>query len=193
MDILIGLPSSIPTPSAGNVTPFFDTTYNPARYSYKDSSGVVHPFTDVPDDVCHDIAKEMITDISCAVGKGIIPLADFTKFVQSGVKVACDATDDGAGNTTSSVTISNITVPATGVTLFPTVVNPLNVGASIALIPTVTPANATNKNVIWSSSNNARATVTSTGVVTGVAAGAVVITSTTIDGAFTAICNVTVV
>ena len=61
----------------------------------------------------------------------------------------------------------------------------------MTLIPTVLPAEATDKSVTWSSSNEAVATVTD-GVVTAVAAGTATITVTTTDGAKTATCAVTV-
>lgn len=59
------------------------------------------------------------------------------------------------------------------------------------LIPTITPANATNQNVIWSSDNESVATVVD-GVVTGVSEGTAEITATTQDGNKTATCTVTV-
>lgn len=64
-------------------------------------------------------------------------------------------------------------------------------GRNITLVPTFTPANATNKTVTWTSSDDAVATVVN-GVVTGVTPGNATITVTTEDGGFTATCNVTV-
>ena len=55
------------------------------------------------------------------------------------------------------------------------------VGDSITLKATVTPSNATNKGVTWSTSNKAIATVSSTGVVKGLKAGKVTITATSKD------------
>ena len=60
------------------------------------------------------------------------------------------------------------------------------------LVASISPANATNKAVTWSSANEDAATVSSAGVVTGVAAGTAVITVTTADGSKTATCTVTV-
>ena len=84
------------------------------------------------------------------------------------------------------------TVAVTGVTLAPTTAT-LTLGETetVTLIPTVLPAEATDKSVTWSSSNEAVATVTD-GVVTAVAAGTATITVTTTDGAKTATCAVTV-
>ncbi len=67
----------------------------------------------------------------------------------------------------------------------------LFVGGKITLMATVSPANATNKSVTWSSSNTSIATI-SGGTVTAVGAGTAVITVTTQDGGFTDACTVTV-
>lgn len=55
-----------------------------------------------------------------------------------------------------------------------------------------TPTNATNKKITWSSSDNSIATVSKDGVIIGVMDGSVVVTATSKDGNFTAICNVDV-
>jgi uncharacterized protein YjdB len=61
------------------------------------------------------------------------------------------------------------------------------------LVPTITPDNAPNKVVIWSSDKTSVATVSAAGLVTPKATGTAVITATTNDGAKTATCPVTVV
>jgi hypothetical protein len=68
----------------------------------------------------------------------------------------------------------------------------LKVGNTATLIATVLPANANDKSVSWSSSNQSVATVNSSGVVTAVKPGTAVITVTTKDGGFIAKCTVTV-
>ena len=65
-------------------------------------------------------------------------------------------------------------------------------GESIVLAATVTPDNADNKSVSWSSSSDAVATVDASGKVTGIKAGSATITATTEDGGKTASCSVTV-
>ena len=82
-------------------------------------------------------------------------------------------------------------VPVTGVGLNPTSLNLMVGGATGTVTATITPANATNKDVIWSSSATGVATV-SGGVVTPVSVGTATITVTTVDGNKTATCLVTV-
>ena len=82
------------------------------------------------------------------------------------------------------------TVAPTGVTVSPTSLE-LNVGESASLTATVSPSNATDKSVTWSSSAASVATVDSDGKVVAVAPGSAVITATTVNGK-TATCNVTV-
>ena len=67
----------------------------------------------------------------------------------------------------------------------------LTEGETTTLVPTVTPVDATDKSVTWSSSNQAVATV-SDGVISALRAGTAVITAKTNDGGITATCTVTV-
>jgi len=73
----------------------------------------------------------------------------------------------------------------THVTITPTTLN-LLVGATAAVVATVNPWNATNREVIWTSSATAIATVDAQGRVTAVSPGLAVITVTTADGGRTA-------
>lgn len=81
--------------------------------------------------------------------------------------------------------------PVTGVALTPASTS-IVVGESTTFVATVSPDNATNKLVVWSSSDTNVAIVSSTGVVTGVSTGSSVITATTQDGGFTSSGNITV-
>ena len=87
--------------------------------------------------------------------------------------------------------MTGTSVAVTGVSLDKTTLT-LTAGENAGLTATVAPANATNKNVTWSSSNGAVATVDSEGKVTANAAGTATITVTTEDGNKTATCKVTV-
>ena len=89
-----------------------------------------------------------------------------------------------------TVSIPAATVAVTGVTLDVTELA-LEVPATATLTATVAPEEATDKTVVWTSDNEAVATVAE-GVVTAVAEGTATITVTTVDGGFTATCIVTV-
>lgn len=100
-------------------------------------------------------------------------------------------TVDGNKTATCEVTVTTATVPVTGVTLDPTSLT-LDVNQTATLTATITPNDATNQNVTWTSDNPSVATV-SGGVVTAVAPGEATITATTQDGSGkTATCTVTV-
>lgn len=83
-------------------------------------------------------------------------------------------------------------VPVTGVEVEP-FSSEISIGGTEQLTATVLPTNASNKAVTWSSSNSSIASVNTSGLVTGVAAGSATITVTTSEGEFTDFCNITVV
>jgi hypothetical protein len=66
------------------------------------------------------------------------------------------------------------------------------IGNTQLLFATILPVFATNRAVTWSSSNPSVATVNNSGRVTAITEGTTTITVTTIDGGFTATCEVTV-
>lgn len=67
----------------------------------------------------------------------------------------------------------------------------IEIGETFQLTETVSPSNASDKSVSWSTGNSSIATV-SGGLVTGVATGSTTITVTTTDGGYTDTCTVTV-
>jgi uncharacterized protein YjdB len=75
-------------------------------------------------------------------------------------------------------------VPATGVTVTPATAS-MVVGATRQLSGTVNPTDATDRTGTWTTSDAKKATVSSTGLVTAVAAGSATITFTSSDGSFT--------
>jgi hypothetical protein len=91
---------------------------------------------------------------------------------------------------TPPVVQSSPTTSVTGVILNKTTTS-LNVGDTETLTATITPYNATNQNVTWTSSDTNVARV-SAGTVTGVAPGTATITVSSVDGNRIATCIVTV-
>jgi|GEM_PF-530266 len=82
-------------------------------------------------------------------------------------------------------------VAVTGVSVSPASAT-ISVGGTQQLTATISPSNATNQNVSWSSGNSSVATVSSSGLVTGVAQGTATITVTTQDGGKTSTSSITV-
>ncbi len=82
-------------------------------------------------------------------------------------------------------------VAVTGVSMTPSTIS-IDENQTASLTATVSPSNATDKSVSWSSDNTLVATVNSSGVVTGVSPGRAIITVTTNDGSFTDTSGVTV-
>ena len=101
-------------------------------------------------------------------------------------------TEDGDKTATCTVTVNEPADPvaATGVEVTPTTLS-VEAGKTAMLTATVLPADATNKNIIWSTADAAIATV-SNGTVKGIAEGETTITAKTADGGFEASCAVTV-
>ncbi|MDE5781511.1 MAG: Ig-like domain-containing protein, partial [Lachnospiraceae bacterium] len=97
-------------------------------------------------------------------------------------------TEDGQNTDICEVTVKPIAV--TEVSLNNTNLGIVK-GKTFGLVATVTPSNATDKSVTWSSSDENVATVKD-GVVTAVAVGKATITVTTKDGGKTAVCTVNV-
>ena len=109
--------------------------------------------------------------------------------ISAGETTVTVTTHDGAHTATCIVTVVPIFV--TGITLNRNTVE-LFVGGTTQLIATVTPANATNRNVTWNSNNTSVATVNGYGQVTAVGAGTATILATTECGARTAGSTITV-
>ena len=113
------------------------------------------------------------------------------KAVSAGSATITVKTKDGAKVATCNVTVKNPVISVTGVTLNKTALN-LVTGASESLVATISPSNATNKDVEWTSSNTNVATVDTAGKVKAISTGSAIITVKTKDGAKIATCNVTV-
>ena len=108
-----------------------------------------------------------------------------------GTSVITAETEDGYFRADCTVTVTLSDVRVTGVALNRGELA-VKKGGSYALTATVSPLGATNKNILWSSSDTGIAAVDINGTVTAKEEGAAVITAETEDGAFAAFCTVTV-
>lgn len=104
-------------------------------------------------------------------------------------KATITCTASNGKTATCKITVKNISV--TGIKLDKTSVL-ADKGAVFTIKATVSPTNATNQNITWTTSDKSVAKVSSSGKVTAVAPGVCQITAKTQDGEYTAVCMITV-
>lgn len=109
-----------------------------------------------------------------------------------GTAVVMAITKDGGFMANCSVIVEKETVPVTGITLSQTSAT-LKKGETLQLEATVTPDDATNKTLIWKSSDETKCVVTQTGLLVALNEGQVIITVVPENGVGQAQCNVLVV
>lgn len=68
----------------------------------------------------------------------------------------------------------------------------IDVYETATLVATISPSNASDQSLSWSSSDNSIATIDNSGLLTALSAGTTVISVTTFDGGYSDTCNVTV-
>ena len=111
--------------------------------------------------------------------------------LQAGTAIITVRTVDGGKTATCALAIIRNLVPVTGVTLAPSA-KELKTGETFTLTATVTPSEADNKQLTWTSSNAQVATVDANGKVSALQAGTAIITVRTVDGGKTATCAIAV-
>lgn len=111
--------------------------------------------------------------------------------VSVGTATITVTTLDGSYSASCEVIVEKGTIYVSGITLDQTEIS-LTPGESSKLTATVTPPDATDASVVWSSGDENVATVDNTGKVTAVGKGETIITATTTDQGLTATCKVTV-
>ena len=166
------------TVTEGSAAEFSVTASDAQTYQWQQSADNGQSWTDI-DGATNDTysIEATITSMSDYQYRCVVTSA-------SGVSVTSAAA-------TLTVQAKPASVPVTGVKLDKTSLTLQETGSD-TLTATVEPADATNKDVTWASSNSAVATVDATGNVKAVGAGTATITVTTEDGEKTATCTVTV-
>ena len=139
-----------------------------------------------------DATNQTVTWSSYDKTIATVDSAGKVKGVAPGTTTIRVKTKDGGFTAKCKVTVTQATVAVTGVTLNKTVASVAK-GKTFTLKAVVTPADATDQRVTWSSYDTGIATVDSAGKVKGVAPGTTTIKVKTRDGGFTAKCKVTVV
>jgi transglutaminase/protease-like cytokinesis protein 3 len=134
--------------------------------------------------------NKLVTWISSDITVAIVTSGGQITALSSGETTIVVTTIDGNYTANCIVKVSGTSgnVSVTGVTLNKTTL-PLEIDERETLIATVLPENATNKTVIWTTTDPLVATVTN-GLVTAVGKGVAAIIVTTVDGNYTATCSV---
>jgi uncharacterized protein YjdB/uncharacterized lipoprotein YddW (UPF0748 family) len=136
-----------------------------------------------------DAANQSVNWSSDNTGVATVDASGKVTAKSAGTATITVTTADGGKTATCKVTVTGTAV--TGVTLNKTTLT-LTVGDSETLKATITPENAANQSVSWSSDNTGVVTVDASGKVTAKSAGTATITVTTVDGGKKATCKVTV-
>ena len=111
--------------------------------------------------------------------------------VSAGTAFITARSEDSGVNAKCEITVKEKAISVTGIALNKTSLS-LSEGEEFTLAATITPDNATNKEVTWKSDNEAVATVSVEGVVKAIRVGTASITATTVDQGKSASCAVTV-
>ena len=111
--------------------------------------------------------------------------------IKAGSVTITAKSEDGGGTASCAIVVKEIVIPVTEIS-FENASIDLNEYEELVLQVTVTPDNATNKKVVWSSSDESIVRVWQDGVVLGIKAGSATITAKSEDGDVSAECVVTV-
>lgn len=147
-----------------------------SQYTLNKNTTIPTDATVLPEEADDKTLKYVMDDESIATvddGGNITGITDGSTIMYVTAK-------DGGGATTSCLVTVGEVIPVTDIVIDDTI--ELAVGETKQISSTVIPANASNKVLRWTSSNSSVASVDSTGNVTGLSAGPVVITAETTDG-----------
>lgn len=172
----------------GSTTPVYPTAINLSATATTISIGGTSQLTVgyTPDDtnVKNVTYSSSDTSVATVSNTGLV-----TGVAQGNATITATA-EAASGTVTATIGITVTPISVTSVSLSSNS-ETIKVGKTVTLSATISPSNATNKNVTWTSSNTNVATV-SGGTVTGVAEGNATITVTTVDGGKTATCAIVV-
>ena len=175
---------TVSKPSTTDV-PVQNITLNNTFLSIKEGGEILLSATITPSNATNKNITWTSSNTSVATVKN-----GLVKGIKSGSATITAKSSNGK-TATCSVTVQKVQneVAVTGVSLNKTSVT-INVGATTTLTANVTPSNATNNNITWTSSNTTVATVAN-GIITGKSDGYTTITAKTNNGK-TATCSVKV-
>ncbi|MBQ8681321.1 MAG: Ig-like domain-containing protein [Bacilli bacterium] len=148
------------------------------------------------------IEKNSTKKVFATTNKGDVAIVDWKSNNPAIATVDSTGLITGIGGGTTTITVSakdgttrslnvSVSVPVSGISLSSTSLS-LEKGKKASLKATISPSDATNKGVVWSSSNSKVATVDQNGNVVAVSAGTAIITAKLADGSVKAEASVEV-
>lgn len=161
-----------------------DVVVNPLECSLKPDEKVELTATVYPENATNKNVTWSSSDKNIAV----VSQSGVVTAVREGKAEITATTEDGNKQAVCKVTVE---FPVTGITLSKTE-ETMPAGKSFSLSATVEPENATNKNVVWSSSDETVATVDDNGLVTTVKDGVTDIKASSGNGKISAVCRLKV-
>ena len=158
---------------------------NPETVSITPSSGSVNIGSTLtlhasvlPSNASQSVVWSSSNNAIATVSNGIV-----TPVSVGQVSISAASSSKASVKATALITVTNDPIPVTGVNIDRPSAN-MGLGTTLTLNANVLPNGASNKNVNWTSSNNAIASVSASGVVSANALGTATITVTTVDGGF---------
>ncbi|MBD8079469.1 family 43 glycosylhydrolase [Cellulosimicrobium arenosum] len=179
-------------PRHGTVLPVTQAEYDRLLSSYQPDA-FVESVDDVEVTVRTGSAPVLPATVSAHFADGSTGPADVTwddvdpaSYAQPGEIVVEGSLAPGTSvRARAVITVTDDVVPVEGVSVTPASLE-IAVGGARQLTATVTPANASDRTITWSSDDESVVTVSATGLVSAVAAGHAMVTATTADGEHTA-------
>lgn len=161
-----------------------DITVNPGTATIASDGTIQLSVSFIPSNA----GNKQVTWSTTNAGIVVVNSTGFVEAVKSGSAYIFATSLDGNHKSSCRITVSPAKV--TGITMAETAQTFIN--NTVQLNAVLQPSNATNKQITWTSSDQTIATVSSAGLVTGVALGTAVITAKSTDGNFTATTTVSV-
>lgn len=187
-NIIIAAASTLTPPPAGEATLFINTE-DSNILSLMKPDGTVTRYSEAGlSDCCScDIAKNITDKIMCAFASGKITADEFGVIMGTGITVTNTSGTDDDGNSFNKVEIGTKNIAVTEMSIDNS--SPITMlcnGTTVQLTATVLPTNATNKKVLWVSSDPSVVSVdVNTGLATENGTGTAIITAITDDGNYT--------
>lgn len=166
MDIPSSTPANFPTPATGTVGYFFNID-DQGRLYYMTDARLYYPASQgMSDLVAGYVAETWIKNASCAMASGMITVSEYNSIINSGILVTSSSTDDGAGNRTSTLSVSSKT-NIESISAEDTLV--IDENTSLQIVSSVVPASSPQGR-IYVSSDPSLVSVNGTGLMTAIGA-----------------------